>query len=481
VADGDPVPAPGATTEATKTEPDKNTYLVLRSASGPDAKYDYGHHFLFQGHEGAGLITRINLDGDQTHRVTAFATTYRSSQDGSVKPLPNFDGSTWDPFAHRLLFSAESGAPSGGVWEAPLAYNGDATNPSVRDLSGSIGSAGYEGIQTDSAGDVSLIADQGGATGALYPNAKQPNSFVYRFVPEHRSDLTSGKLQVLQVWNAGKPITFTQPSCYPTCDPKNKPADAAAIKAAADADIKSANTLALHTYGNVLPTRWVTIHDTETDGTKPFDANALAKSKGGTPFKRPENGQFRPDGTFRSFVFDETGDTNADSEAGSAYGGYGSILRLDQPSATANSGTLRLVYLSDKAHSGFDNVAFWGRDQVVFVEDAGDLLHTQRNALDSGYVFDLHADYSNPATQPLRLMAQGRDASATLDSAANGFGRNDGDNEITGFHVSNGDPGRDGLLGAETPQPFEDGWRVFYTQQHGDNVTYEIVPNPQND
>ncbi len=34
--------------EATKTEPDKNTYLVLDGQKGPDAGYDYGKHFLFQ-------------------------------------------------------------------------------------------------------------------------------------------------------------------------------------------------------------------------------------------------------------------------------------------------------------------------------------------------------------------------------------------------------------------------------------------------
>jgi len=27
------------------------------------------------------------------------------------------------------------------------------------------------------------------------------------------------------------------------------------------------------------------------------------------------------------------------------------------------------------------------------------------------------------------------------------------------------------LLGAKIPEPFEDGWRVFFTQQHGDNFT----------
>jgi hypothetical protein len=53
---------------------------------------------------------------------------------------------------------------------------------------------------------------------------------------------------------------------------------------------------------------------------------------------------------------------------------------------------------------------------------------------------------------------------------------NEGDNEITGIHVSNGDPSIDGLLGRQTPHPFNDGWRVFWTQQHGDNVTFEIRP-----
>jgi hypothetical protein len=113
------------------------------------------------------------------------------------------------------------------------------------------------------------------------------------------------------------------------------------------------------------------------------------------------------------------------------------------------------------------------------VEDRGDTLHTQHNALDSAFLFDVNADYSDPNTPPpLRLMAQGRDVSATLDSAlgsisGNGF-QNDGDNEITGMHISDGDPTVQGILGAKLPRPFRAGWRVFYTQQHGDNVTYEI-------
>jgi hypothetical protein len=76
----------------------------------------------------------------------------------------------------------------------------------------------------------------------------------------------------------------------------------------------------------------------------------------------------------------------------------------------------------------------------------------------------------------LRWLAEGRDSSATLDAANGGFGKNDGDNEITGVHVSDGDPSVGGILGAKIPQLFENKkWGWFWTQQHGDNPTYEVV------
>ena len=109
------------------------------------------------------------------------------------------------------------------------------------------------------------------------------------------------------------------------------------------------------------------------------------------------------------------------------------------------------------------------------VEDAGDGLHTSRNALDSGYAFDVTADYSNPQNQPIRWVAEGRDASATIDSATGGFGKNEGDNELTGLLVSDGDPTVGGILGAKTPKLGGKKWRWFYTQQHGDNTTWEVL------
>lgn len=74
------------------------------------------------------------------------------------------------------------------------------------------------------------------------------------------------------------------------------------------------------------------------------------------------------------------------------------------------------------------------------------------------------------------LARRGRDPSATLDSATGGFGSNEGDNEITGVLVSNGDPGPQGLLGARNPNLWNSGgeWRWFWTQQHGDNFTWQV-------
>ena len=83
------------------------------------------------------------------------------------------------------------------------------------------------------------------------------------------------------------------------------------------------------------------------------------------------------------------------------------------------------------------------------------------------------------SNQPLRWLAEGRDPSATIDSSFS-FSKNEGDNEITGTTVSDGDPSSNGLLGARILSLFDDGWRWFYTQQHGDNTTWEVVPSSSN-
>jgi hypothetical protein len=459
--DGPMLPAPGdvqATghnVEATKSEPDKNTYLVMKGQHGADPKYDYGTHFLYQGHElsttTGSYITRINLDADAAHRVTKLAET---EADGTT-PIPNVDGSTWDPFAQRLLFTTEGGASS-GVVEATLDYPSKVSN-----LWGVVGQGGFEGIQNDKLGNVYIVEDSGGPGGTVNTHAKQPNSFIFRLLPYDPANLDAGgKLQVLQV------ASLEHPGPIVFHDGK------------ADDDILSADTKDLHTYDHTFKTLWVTIHDTKTDGTAPFDANKAAKKAGGTPFKRPENGVFKPGTGFRKFFFTETGDTTLTTEAGAAYGGFGAIQELSQD-PKSDKGTLRLFYQSDKDHSSFDNITFFDKSHVIAVQDAGDGLHTSLNELDSAYMFDAFADDSE-GSQPVKVIAEGRDPSATIDSAigaasGNGF-NNEGDNELTGIHESNGDPTAGGLLGAAIPKGLSHGWRLFFTHQHGDNVTSEVIP-----
>src|SRR5262249_7056783 len=191
-----------------------------------------------------------------------------------------------------------------------------------RTLYGSLGRGGFEGIHPDDQGNLLIVEDIGGTSVNVNPAdpaspkaARNPNSFIYRFVPTNPADLTAGKLQALQVTIDGAPVSFVAvDAAHPT------------------GDVFSTSQLKLHTRGSSWPVRWLTVHATAVNGTADFDANALAKAAGATPFKRPENGQFVPGTGFQSFVFVPTGDTNADSgnqAALAARGAWGSVFRVD--------------------------------------------------------------------------------------------------------------------------------------------------------
>jgi hypothetical protein len=85
----------GLLSDGTLTEPDQNTYLVFSSnPGGPTSGFDYGRHFVFQGHENGGdlgYVTRVNLDvTDPAHRITLLTPvgsdglTHFNSTDGST-------------------------------------------------------------------------------------------------------------------------------------------------------------------------------------------------------------------------------------------------------------------------------------------------------------------------------------------------------------------------------------------------------------
>src|SRR5262249_9060825 len=91
--------------------------------------------------------------------------------------------------------------------------------------------------------------------------------------------------------------------------------------------------------------------------------------------------------------------------------------------------------------------------------------------LDSIWGFNV----AKPNSAPVRLLALGRDDASTFDAhqvdvSTPGY-QNEGDNEPTGLHVSNGDSSIPGLIGTIEP----DEARFFFTQQHGLNRVFEVI------
>ena len=229
----------------------------------------------------------------------------------------------------------------------------------------------------------------------------------------------------------------------------------------------------------------MTIHDTATDGTAAFDANAPAKNNScpdeATPLKRPENGKFLPGSDFSNFVFDPTGDTNhVGLHPGAAErGAWGRPAQADHASKRAPRPARSSAGCSAMPTTRFDNLAFLDAHTLLASEDRGDTLHAQLNMLDSIWAFDLTARQ----TDAKRFVALGRDPASETDVnigalpclATNTCGftfQNEGDNEPSGIHVSDGDPDAKDLLGSDPPGH---GAHAFFTQQHGENHVFEIV------
>ncbi len=440
----------GNLSDGSRTEPDENTYLILdHNPGGPTPDYDYGRHFLFQGHEKSGNlahVTRINHDvADPDHRVTLLTPVDESG----LTEFNSIDGSTWNPFSATLLFTQEAGT-IGGVIEMGADFDSNTGGGAgLRTLYGSLGRGGYEGIHPDDWGNIWIVEDVGGTL--VLNNAKNPNSFVYRFVPLSPDDLTHGKLQALQVSINGNPVVFVP------VDDQNP-----------NGDTRSENQLLLHTVGASWPVQWVTVHDTEIDGTDPFDANALAKAVGATPFKRPENGQFQPGSHFQTFFFVVTGDT--DNTAGTdpvlaARGAWAGIFRVDLD-RSRETGRISLLVLGDADHASFDNVTFVDdKDTILVTEDRGDTLHDQLNKLDSIWAYKVNQQH------PERSIAT-RFVALGLDTIAGVVGEED--NEPTGLHMSEGDSTIQGLIGRKVFK--KNRARLFFTQQHGENNLFEVSP-----
>jgi hypothetical protein len=243
------------------------------------------------------LRARINLDvHEPLHRITLLTPVDPAT---GLTDFNRIDGSTFNPFTNTMLFTEED-ANAGGVIQITAGWP-----PQVNTLYQFLGRGGYEGIHNDDDGNLYIAADVGGvkpgglATIDGAPNtplhkAAQPNSFIYRYLPNNPKRLEDGgRLQALQVIIDGAPVVFN------AADPVG--------------DIIAPAQRKLHTLGSSWPIKWVTIHTANKDdpASLSFDANAAAKAAGATPFKRPENNAWLPDSKFKTFFFSATGDTDA--------------------------------------------------------------------------------------------------------------------------------------------------------------------------
>ncbi|MBV9061454.1 MAG: hypothetical protein JOY77_00810 [Alphaproteobacteria bacterium] len=143
---------------STHTEPDQNTYVTFDGKTGgPTPRYDYGHHFLIQGHENSGnlgYVTRINLDvSDPAHRITLLTPVGGDN----LTHFNRVDGSTYDPFTKSYLITQEGGPTDGGVFEISSKWPATVTT-----RYGLMGRCGVEGIHTDNKGRIYLVEDTGG-------------------------------------------------------------------------------------------------------------------------------------------------------------------------------------------------------------------------------------------------------------------------------------------------------------------------------
>ena len=319
---------------------------------GADPSYDYGTHFLFQGHEGGRRRRRLHHAHQPRRRRRAprdaagDAGLDRATRSPRSTARPGTRGRSGCSSRPR----ARARRPTRRRPDYPVDGRRRLRRARPRRLRGHPERLRRQHL--DRRGHRRL--EQAGA----HRRRSGPNSFVYRFVPAKPGDLRNGKLQVLQVLE--------------------RAAASRSRSTSADGAQRARPGGAAHLRQRRSTRSWVTIHDTAVDGTAPFNANdARQGRRTATPFKRPENGQFRPGSAFKSSSSTRPATPNATSPENAGCGGWGSIFKLTQsgPSAEhrqADDASTRAT----RRTAGFDNVAFLSQNQIAFVEDAGDTLHS---------------------------------------------------------------------------------------------------------
>ncbi len=123
---------------------------------------------------------------DPAHRITLLTP----EGGDSLTHFSRIDGRHLQPVHQLHPGHPEGGGTDGGVIEVSMKGWPAAT----RTHYGSMGQCGLEGVHIDGKGRIYLVEDTGGAGASNDPNdingankvARQPNSYVFRFVPTRR-------------------------------------------------------------------------------------------------------------------------------------------------------------------------------------------------------------------------------------------------------------------------------------------------------
>ena len=438
-APGD-VQATGHNVEATKTEPDKNTYLVLARPERRRPELRLRHALPLPGPRAAaspGYITRINLDADGAHRVTLLATadSTRRSAAGRSTARPGIRSR-----------SACCSRTENGAERRRLAGDAGRSRRSVEDISGVARPRRLRGHpERLERQPLDRRGRRRRRRARCNTIARQPNSFVYRFLPNDPRDLDRRQA----AGAAGDLAAHARPAdrvprrTGRRRHPLGRRRRPAHLRQGVHRRAGSRSTTRRRRHGAVRRQR------AGEDAARRRRSSGPRTASSGPARTSPSSSSTRPA-------------TRTPRTRGRL--ALRRLRRHPQADAVhapaATPASCRSSTCGDVVHTGLDNIAFWDDEPRSCSSRTPATACTPSATRSTRPGSSTCGRLLEPGDQPARgcsrRVATRRPRSTPrLGGRRHGF-QNEGDNEITGFHVSDGDPTTRGILGAKLPQPLHD-------------------------
>ena len=307
----------------------------------------------------------------------------------------------------------------------------------VDDISGSLGRGGYEGIQNDSDGNLWIVEDIGGAEQVRDRPRSGPNSFIYRYVPA-----TPGDLQQRQAAGAAGAE-------------RRRPADH--VRRARRRS--KTRTRSRCTPTATFKTKWIT--DPRHRRGRQRAVQREHAGEGGAGDAVQAAGERATSGPARTSVSSSStrpATPTRPAPRTTAAGGWGSVFKLTQCDPSADTRHALAVLQGRRGpHRPRQHRRSCRRTRSPFVEDAG------RHAAHRSATRSTRASSSTSnrllerrRTQPVRWLAEGATPRRRSTPPTAASARTTATTRSPASYVSDGDPGTDGILGAKSPQLFDD-------------------------